>query len=174
MEPPGDGLFQHPDPLHSAEPIAHTSAHLKMVRSSTQTTESCVAATVALRGLLYMRLISPKVSPRCFMLTLMLTPCRRSSTSNSPSFTTYSSLAARPADPGWEDLQNYNSGPWGRRASSLTRHSLASLPAPNSKELPGYSRWQRGWSATCWQPGDTAPSQGRPCIQESSMAGKQQ
>ena len=54
--------------------------HLKVSLSSTQTVESCVAATVAPLGLLYMRLTSPKQSPLFFMFTLKFTPCRRSNT----------------------------------------------------------------------------------------------
>ena len=71
--------------------------HLKIWRSSTQTTAGVVAATVALRGQEYMRETSPKQSPRVLRFTRMLMPCRRSSTSNSPLFTTYSSLAPSPA-----------------------------------------------------------------------------
>ena len=71
--------------------------HLKIWRSSTQTVAAVVAATVALRGQEYMRETSPKQSPRFLRFTRMLMPCRFSSTSNSPLFTTYSSLAPSPA-----------------------------------------------------------------------------
>lgn len=45
-------------------------SHLNTVRSITHTTASTVAATVAFLGQSYIRDISPKQSPRSFMLTL--------------------------------------------------------------------------------------------------------
>lgn len=46
-----------------------TRSHLNTARSSTQTVASVVPATVAVRGESYMSEISPKQSPRSFMLT---------------------------------------------------------------------------------------------------------
>ncbi len=51
--------------------------HLKVSRSSTHTTASVVAATVAVRGHEYISDTSPKQSPRSFRFTLKFTPCRR-------------------------------------------------------------------------------------------------
>ena len=65
---------------HAAVDCEQHGPHLYMSRSSTQTTESFVAATVAERGTLYMSATSPNMSPCCFILTLKLTLCRRSST----------------------------------------------------------------------------------------------
>ena len=52
-------------------------AHRNTSRSSTQTTASCVAATVAERGHEYMSDTSPKQSPRILRFTRMFTPAAR-------------------------------------------------------------------------------------------------
>lgn len=57
-----------------------------MSLSSTHTTASVVAATVAVRGQLYMRANSPNTSPRSFKLTLKFTPWRRCSTCRSQQY----------------------------------------------------------------------------------------
>lgn len=58
----------------------HALPHLNVSRSSTNTTASVVAATVAERGQLYIRLISPKQSPAALVLTLNMTFLRFSKT----------------------------------------------------------------------------------------------
>eukprot|EP00955_Chlamydomonas_euryale_P056385 356396-Chlamydomonas_euryale.AAC.8 len=86
--PPPTGMSATPPPPHCNSPPPHTHhihrmvtlPHLNVSRSSTQTTASVVAATVAERGQSNRSEISPKQSPRSLLFTLIITPLRRSRT----------------------------------------------------------------------------------------------